>query len=381
MADVFAAIGTTKVGPSINLQGSFTPFLGFKGVDGRRLKTPWGAGDWVVERTTPEGSLSSLQAGSSPFTGMGDGGLVINQGDVFGGNITQGDMTVTEGDMYSESNYYNIEGAIGPIGPPGADGSSGAPGDRGEAGTAGIAGEIGPRGFMGLPGEAGIQGEAGPKGDPGDDGEDGEQGIRGPAGADGATGATGAAGAAGAVNMLPFAVTGNDTGDGVYTCRLQIIDATNWGDTAGAVRFINDPADETTYYVLNLKEFHVNGTYARQLATGDILFAWTDTDDGDNERWIGYPVGPYSGQVYRAQVQEDAPADANISVKLTDQDGTEIGSAFDVACEICGGSALNAAVPRLDTSDNDIIFVTNIGGTWYCTTTFQTTEDCDCYTI
>ena len=56
-----------------------------------------------------------------------------------------------------------------------------------------------------------------------------------------------------------------------------------------------------------------------------------------------------------------------------DATGTEV----TVTCSVAGGGNLNAAIPRL--ADGDLIFVTNIGGTWYCTTVFQSSINCDCY--
>ena len=88
---------------------------------------------------------------------------------------------------------------------------------------------------------------------------------------------------------------------------------------------------------------------------------------------VRHPVGSGSG-VRLAYCKEDAPGDNTIDCYLdTNETGTEVA----VTCHICKGSALNEATPRL--ADNDEIFVIEIGGTWYCITTFHATEDCDCY--
>lgn len=91
--------------------------------------------------------------------------------------------------------------------------------------------------------------------------------------------------------------------------------------------------------------------------------------------------------VYRAITTEAAPAAANITCNLYDDTGTEItsgtGSAIEVYCSIIGGTALNAAVPRLE--DNDDLFVVSLpynNGTatenrWYCTSLFQASQDCE----
>lgn len=176
-----------------------------------------------------------------------------------------------------------------------------------------------------------------------------------------------------------FEVQSDDTGDGVYNCHRHIIDGSEWGDTDGDDRIIEKNTDDVM--VLNLLEHHVHATYVRQLAAGDRIAAWQSTDDDGDTRWVGIPIGPYGGgRIRRAKAQEDSPGDNKLSVKLCDQDGTEIGAAFDVTCEICGGAALNSAIPRIIAENDEYLFVTNISGTWYCTTVFQTSEDCDCYT-
>lgn len=174
-----------------------------------------------------------------------------------------------------------------------------------------------------------------------------------------------------------FEVQSNATGDGVYNCYEQTFDEDRWTDTTGADAFADK--DSTAVEVLNLLEHHVHATYARNLIAGDRIAVWSFIDDENNLRLIGIPVGPYrEGRTTLAKTQESAPGDANISVKICDQDGAVIGSAFDVACKISNGSALNAATPRL--ASGDYIFVTCIAGTWYCTTVFQGTENCTCTT-
>ncbi|MBU8870688.1 MAG: hypothetical protein KOO60_07480 [Gemmatimonadales bacterium] len=93
-------------------------------------------------------------------------------------------------------------------------------------------------------------------------------------------------------------------------------------------------------------------------------------------------LGGGGGEIKMAQCRESAPADEFISVKLLDSDLSETGDAFDVTCRfanrIAGAGALNEALPRL--VSGDYIPIVNISGTWTCTTIFQDTEDCDCYT-
>ena len=81
-----------------------------------------------------------------------------------------------------------------------------------------------------------------------------------------------------------------------------------------------------------------------------------------------------AAEVHKAYVKTTPGVVETVACYLdTDNTGEEI----TVTCSIIGGSALNSAVPRL--ADGELIFVSSIGGTWYCLTTFQASEDCDCY--
>ena len=91
------------------------------------------------------------------------------------------------------------------------------------------------------------------------------------------------------------------------------------------------------------------------------------------------------GKTVRAECTQDAQGTAIITATLYESDGT-VGDAISVYCNISNGTALNAAVPRLE--DEDVIFVTksiydNAGtptSRWYCVSNFQTSEDCTCGT-
>lgn len=171
-----------------------------------------------------------------------------------------------------------------------------------------------------------------------------------------------------------FEVQSEATGDGVYNCYEQTLDATEWDDTAGDPKF--DDKNTTSVEVLNLAEFDPEATHVAQLAAGDLIVAWQKVDDEKNVRWVGVPFRQANADRPRiAYCKEDAPADNTIDCYLdTDATGTEI----TVTCFIAqGGSALNNAAPRL--KDGDGIMVSKIGGTWYCLTTFDVDEECDCY--
>jgi len=95
-----------------------------------------------------------------------------------------------------------------------------------------------------------------------------------------------------------------------------------------------------------------------------------------DERERGYfHTNQIIGPIRIAYCKENAPADATIDCYLdTDATGEEV----TVTCHIAqGGTALNAAAPRL--ADGDIIMVMNVEGTWRCLTTFDIDEECECY--
>lgn len=170
-----------------------------------------------------------------------------------------------------------------------------------------------------------------------------------------------------------FEVQSAGTGDGIYNCYEQTLDATEWADTAGDAKFSD--RNTTSTEVLNLAEFDPEATYVAQLAAGDMLLAFRVWDDEAGARWYGMPLrkGAQGGAMRLAYVKTTPAAVATVACYLdTDATGTEI----TVTCHICGGSALNSAFPRL--TDGDEIFVTKLSGTWYCVTTFQTSEECVC---
>ena len=164
-----------------------------------------------------------------------------------------------------------------------------------------------------------------------------------------------------------FEVQSAATGDGVYNCYRQTLDATEWADTAGDDRF--DDYDTTSVEVLNLLENNCEAGFVAQLAANDRMACWQWMDDEGTVRWVGIPI-ERKGQVRRAWCKAAAPASSIITCFLdVDTTGTEI----QVYCSIIGGGHLDDAIPRL--ADGYYIFVTNIGGTWFCNTVFQRIND------
>ena len=84
------------------------------------------------------------------------------------------------------------------------------------------------------------------------------------------------------VDIRLFRVVSEATGDGIYNCYEQTLDATEWADTDGDSKF--DDKDAVSVEVLNIAE---SGEDNHALSASDILVAWKMTDDESNIRWIG----------------------------------------------------------------------------------------------
>jgi hypothetical protein len=170
-----------------------------------------------------------------------------------------------------------------------------------------------------------------------------------------------------------YEVQSSATGDGVYNCYEQLIDATDWTSTTEVDKVVDK--NTTSVEVWNAVENYIYTPFAEALNATSRMIGWEMTDDAGNKRIVGFPVMPM--MIRLAYTQEAATSDTKISVKLADFQGVASGSAFDVNCIIYNGSALNEAVPRLVVDHP--IWVINIWGLWYALTIFQASEDCDCY--
>jgi len=183
---------------------------------------------------------------------------------------------------------------------------------------------------------------------------------------------------AGFFNIKIMEVQSEALGDGIYNCYEQTLDATEWHDTDGDTK-VDDKWPIAGIEVLNLAEFNPEATYVAHLRIGDLIAAWRMADDEYNDRWIGVPFRQTNADRTRiAYCKEDAGVGNVITCYLDkDETGTEIA----VHCSIAqGGTALNAAVPRL--KGGDMIFVQKIyDGTddfWYCETLFNPSVYCVC---
>ncbi len=165
--------------------------------------------------------------------------------------------------------------------------------------------------------------------------------------------------------------------DGAYNCYEQCLLASAWGAGHGD-KFKNAATAPVSVEVFNLLESETVSGYSRALATGDRMMAWEITDCSGEARFVGRPVTP---DVRRAKVTEAPDTTDHITCNLYANDGaTEVtsglGSAIEAYFEICFGTALNAATPKLQSGDD--IFVVNLSGKWWCVTTAQKRTNCTC---
>ena len=97
-------------------------------------------------------------------------------------------------------------------------------------------------------------------------------------------------------------------------------------------------------------------------------------NDTVNEFFLNFTTVNQAGTLVKKAYCKDAAGAGTTIDAYLDTDGT--GTEVTVNCSVVGGSALNAAIPRL--ADGTLILVTKISGSWYCNTVFQASEDCAC---
>jgi len=190
-------------------------------------------------------------------------------------------------------------------------------------------------------------------------------------------------------NWTLMRVASEATGDGLYTCRIYDLDATDWDDEAGTSKIVA-ASDTDDYTVLNLAEFDPESTYIAHLAAGDIIFATQVTDDESNSRWVGIPLRKDNADRDRVAYCNGAPTGKTISAFL-DRDTT--GTAITVYTMVaqtaeCPNNTvdLDDVQPRLKDGDPIIISKTryyssqssSLVDQWLCKTIFQPTNDCVC---
>ena len=156
-----------------------------------------------------------------------------------------------------------------------------------------------------------------------------------------------------------FEVQSAATGDGIYNCYEQILDATEWSDTAGDAKF--DDKNTDSIEVLNLDESYPEATYYAALAAGDLLLAWQVRDDNGNLRWIGVPfikrpVNETFGVPRSAKI--NAVGASTYTVKLLDSAGSVVGSNITVYLrEHLGTNSLSGFNVWPDVRVNDYIWI------------------------
>lgn len=119
-------------------------------------------------------------------------------------------------------------------------------------------------------------------------------------------------------NIWIFEVQSQATGDGVYNCYKQKLDATDWTDTSGVDKFDDKEETPVAVEVLNLLESDTESTYQPALAKYDLIVAWHIKDDEGNTRWVGIPV---INDSRRAITTQAAPAATYITANLYDRHG------------------------------------------------------------
>ena len=159
------------------------------------------------------------------------------------------------------------------------------------------------------------------------------------------------------------------TGDGIYSCKKQVLDATEWADTAGDDKFDDDTIDTNSYEVLNLRENDPVSSYTAALGLYDRIVAWEEEDDEQNKRWVGVPLvsGPRG-----VRATEDAPNATSITCNLILNNNVEAGSGeLGYNIEVYNAKALNLdeALPRI--KDDDDMMAENIGGKWFFANSFS----------
>ncbi len=163
-----------------------------------------------------------------------------------------------------------------------------------------------------------------------------------------------------------FRVVSEATGDSVYNCFEQRLRDNTWENTFGDKKF-QDKSPAVEAEVLNIAEFDPESIYTAHLKVLDYLVSWQKLDDDGNLRWVGLPfrAGAHGDLNRIVYCRNSAGGGTTIQCYL---DSNFSATTITVNCFISGGSALNAAIPRLVAGDQ--IIVTKIGATWYCTTVF-----------
>jgi len=178
------------------------------------------------------------------------------------------------------------------------------------------------------------------------------------------------------IDMKIFEVQSVATGDGVYNCYEQTLDATEWEDTDGDSKI--DDLNETSIEVLNLAEFDPEATYIAHLAAGDLIAAWQMTDDEGTKRWIGVPFRQVNAdRVRRAKIQTGGVGASTLTVKLLGSDGLETGDNITVyPIEHLGINDLSGDVwPDLVATDIISCFK-DVNGVYYTTFVFDDKTVC-----
>lgn len=165
------------------------------------------------------------------------------------------------------------------------------------------------------------------------------------------------------------------TGDGLYICYRQKLDATNWADETGLDKLLNYEDTPTEVTVLNWMENDpVEGTYAAALAKGDRLLVFDWGDDEGRTHVVGIPL---TAPVRTVRLKENAPAasidSTSITCNLIDNEGNEITSGLGSAIEVFGRCGVSVdwdeAIPII--INDKYMQAEWIAGKWWFVDSFQ----------
>ena len=170
---------------------------------------------------------------------------------------------------------------------------------------------------------------------------------------------------AGGVDIKIFEVQSAGTGDGIYNCYEQTLDATEWADTAGDPKF--DDKDAVSVEVLNLEEYDPPSDYVAKLSAGDMLAAWQMADDEGNKKWVGIPLEAAGGETRQAYCKTNASTGDTIVCYL-DTDGT--GEEKTVYFNMIGTSNINECWPHLLDGSPISVYYDSHDSKWRCCHTF-----------
>ncbi len=185
----------------------------------------------------------------------------------------------------------------------------------------------------------------------------------------------------GGLGVQIFEVQSAATGDGVYNCYRQSLDADDWVDTTGANKFddvtieIEGEVSSVIVEVLHLKEYYsANANHVPGLGKFDKIVAWQWVDDAGTLRWVGLSI---TGSLRSAVATESAQGDNEIVCNLWLNDKSDAGVGelgYNITVYAPTGIALNTHSPKILSGTYYAVYWED--GDWYFVTGFQNWATC-----